>query len=281
MTSFYGFVPPLPIPSTDSVPIEKKDWEDCLKSVGLKDGNHPPLPGLTGPIVDFVRRLKGGCALESEWDILPGNRQPLKNKALKCFHVLKKGLFVVDGSFLVDGNSTDWQIAVTTSANALYTLRYILQSSEYPSSVALARHLAEEGIPFYTLLRLNPLPSSIDLNAFSIRIPRRAANYRFTLADFDSYVAERRQLLATPRARAAILQGGIVGRLAKEHLEVDSVTFGPSSYVTSLRLGSTVEVAGVTYWDDGLCDDKLAVICGLYCCYTGTFTSLYFIFYPI
>ena len=277
MTSFYGFVPPLPIPSTDSVPIEKKDWDDCLKSVGLKNGNHPPLPGLTGPIVDFVRRLNGGCALQFEWDILPGNRQPLKPKALECFHVLKKGLFVVNGSFLVDGNSTDWQIAVTTSANALYTLRYILQSSEYPSSAALTRHLAEEGIPFYTLLRLDPFPSSVDLNAFSIRIPRRAANYRFTLADFDSYVAERKQLLATPRARAAILQGGIVGRLAKEHLEVDSVTFGPSSYVTSLRLGSTVEVAGVTYWDDGLCDDELAVICGLYCCYTGTFTSWYII----
>jgi hypothetical protein len=234
--------------------------------------------------VDFVRRLqgsgpgKGSCPRDFEWDILPGNRQPLNREAIsKCFHKLKDGLFLVNGSFLADGNVTDWQIAVTTSANALYTLLYILQSSGYPSSAALARHLAEEGIPFYTLSVLDPLPSSISLNAFRTRIPRRGANYRFTPTDFRLYVAERKQLLATPRARAAILRGGIVGRLAKEHLEVDSVIFGPSSCVIAHRLGYSVEAAGITYWDDGLTDDELAVICGLYCCYTGMFTSSYFI----
>ena len=279
MSCFYGFVPPLPIPATDPVSIGQTNWDESMKSVGLQTGTHHAPPGLTGYIVDFIRRLQGGGPRDFEWDILSGNRQPLNRETIvKCFHKLN-GVILVDGSFLVDGNLTDWQIALTTSANALYTLRYILQSSESPSSAALARHLAEEGIPFYTLLRLNPLPSSIHLNAFKTRIPRRGANYRFTLADFSSYVAERKQLLATPRARAAILRGGIVGRLAKEHLEVDSVTFGPSSSVTVHRLGHSVEDedAGVTYWDDGLSDDELAVICGLYCCYTGTFILWYFI----
>jgi hypothetical protein len=254
--------------------MRQKDWDDCLKSVGLPIGTHHT-PGLTVPIIDFIRRLQGGGPRDFEWDVLPGNRQSLNRDTIsKCFHKLN-GVFIVDGSFLGDGNLANWRIALTTSANALYTLRYILQSSESPSSAALAQHLAEEGIPFYTLLGLKPLPSSIDLNSFNTRIPRRGANYRFTLSDFNSYVAERKQLLATPRARAAILQGGIVGRLAKEHLEVDSVTFGPSSSVTAYRLGCSVkdEDAGVTYWDDGLTDDELAVICGLYCCYTGTFIS--------
>jgi hypothetical protein len=172
---------------------------------------------------------------------------------------------------LADGNSTDWQIGVDTSANALYILRY-LNSSEKPSSAALARHLAEEGIPFFTFQRLDLLPSSFPLDAIKIIIPRRGAGYTFTPADFYSYVAERKQLLATPRARAAILQGGIVGRLAKEHLDVDIVTVGPSSSVTSHRLGCSVADADITYWDDGLSDDELAVICGLYCCYTGIFS---------
>jgi hypothetical protein len=269
MSYFYGFVPSLPIPATDSVPIGQNDWDECLKSVGLQTGTHRP-PGLTGPIADFIRRLKGGGPQESEWDVLLGNRQQLNPETIaKCLRKLNEGLFLVDGSFLVDGNLTDWRIAVTTSANALYTLRYILQSSEYPSSAALARHLAEEGIPFYTLLRLDPLSSLIPLNAIKTRIPRRGANYRFSLVDFGSYVAERKQLLTTPRARAAILQGGIVGRLAKEHLEADCVMFGPSSSVTTHRLGYSVEAAGVTYWDDGLSDDELAIICGLYFCYTG------------
>ena len=277
MSYFYGFVPPLPIPATDLVPIKQNDWDECLKLVGLQTGTHRH-PGLTGPIVDFIRRLQGDGPQESEWDVLPGNHWPLNPETIaKCLHKLNEGLFLVDGSFLVDGNLTDWQIAITTWANALYTLRYILLSSEYPSSAALAQHLAEEGIPFYTLLRVNPLPSFIPLNTIKTRIPRHGANYHFTLADFDSYVAERKQLLATPRARAAILQGGIVSHLAKEHLEADSVTFGPLSSVTTHRLGYSVEAAGVTYWDDGLSDDELAIICGLYCCYTGTFTSWYLI----
>ena len=279
MSYFYGFVSPLPISAKDLVPIGQTDWDECMKSVGLLTATHHAPPGLTGPIVDFIRRLQGSGPRDCEWDILSGNRQPLNRETIvKCFQKLN-GVFLIDGSFVVDGKMTDWQIALTTSSNALYTLRYILQCSEPPSLAALARHLVEEGIPFYTLLRLNPLPSSIHLNAFKTRIPRRGANYRFTLADFSSYVAERKQLLATPRARAALLQGGIVGRLAKEHLEVDSVTFGPSSSVTVHRLGYSAEDedTGVTYWDDGLSDDELAVICGLYCCYTGTFITWYFI----
>ena len=271
LSHFYGFVAPLPIPAKDSVPIGHKDWDECLKSVGLQTSTHPPPPGLTGPIVDFIRRLQKDGPREFEWDIFPGNRQPLNRETIaKCFHKLNDGLFVVNGDFLDGKNVTCWRIAVTNSANALYTLRYILQSSEYPTSEALARHLAEKGISFHTLLRLGPFPSSIPLNEFKTRIPRRGANYLFTPADFGSYVAERKHLLATPRGRAAILQGGIVGRLAKEHLEADySVMSGPSSAVTVHRLGYSVEDDGITYWDDGLSDDELAIICGLYCCYTG------------
>ena len=155
-------------------------------------------------------------------------------------------------------------------------LRYICQSSKYPSSAALAWHLADEWIPFYTLLKLNPLPSSISLAVFKTRIPRRSANYCSTPSDFRSYVAEHKQLLTTPQARAAILWGGIVGHLAKEHLKVNSVIFGPSSSVTAHWLGYSVEAAGSTYWYDGLSNDELAMICGLYCCYTGNLLdSLY------
>jgi hypothetical protein len=273
MSHYYGFVPPLPLPAADPVPIRPKDWEECLKSVGLQS-THNPSAGLTGPIMDFVTRLQRDGPQSSEWDILPGNRQFLNRETIvNFFHKINDGLFLVNSSFLVDGRSTDWQIAVLTSVNALYILRYIVQFPEYPSSAALARHLAREGIPFNTLLKLDPFSSSIPLNALRSRIPRRDAHYRFTVADFGSYVAERKQLLATPRARAAVLKGGIVGRLAKEHLDVDSVVFGPSSAVTAHRLGYSVVAAGTTYWDDGLSDDELAIICGLYCCYTGIFTS--------
>ena len=274
MSHRYGFVPPLPISATDPTPIGRGDWDECLKSIGLQTSTHNhPRPGLTGPIVDFVKRLQIDRPRAFEWDLLPENRQPLNRQTIvECFHKLNGGLFLINRSFLVDEIFIDWQVAVTTSANALYTLRYILHLPKYPSSPALVQHFAEKGIPFHTLLQLNPLPSYIPLDSIKTRIPRRGANYCFTPADFGSYVAERKQLLATPRARAAILRGGIVGRLAKEHLDADSAAFGPSSAVTAHRLGYSVEAAGTTYWDDGLTTDELAIICGLYCCYTGMFS---------
>ena len=57
---------------------------------------------------------------------------------------------------------------------------------------------------------------------------------------------------------------------------MNSVIFGPSSSVTAHWLGYSVEAAGSTYWYDGLSNDELAMICGLYCCYTGNLLdSLY------
>ena len=139
LSRYYGFVPPLPIPDTDLVSISLHDWDESLKSVGLQSGIHLRLPGLTGPIVDFIRRLQGDGPQKHEWDILPGNRQPLNPKdILKCFYKLDTGHFLVNGNFVADRHSIDWQIAVDTSANALYILRYLLQSSDYPSSAALA-----------------------------------------------------------------------------------------------------------------------------------------------
>ncbi|KAF8881965.1 hypothetical protein CPB84DRAFT_1851432 [Gymnopilus junonius] len=206
LTQYYGFVPPLPIPKTDPVPVSTQEWDDCLKSIGLRTSAYNcPCPGLTGPIVNFIRGLQGRGPQGNEWDLLLGNRQPLEHRlVVKAFHKLNDKLFLLHHTFLDVENSSDWQIGVTSSTNALYILRYLLQAPEKPSSAVLAQHLAEQGVPFYTFLRLAPLPSSISLDAIT------------------TYVAQHGQLLTTPRAHAAILHGGIVGRLAKEHLEVNS-----------------------------------------------------------
>lgn len=134
MSHHYGFVAPLPIPVTDPIPVTSKDWDECLKSVSLQTGTHnPPLPGLTGPIVDFIKYLQRDGPLTNEWDISPGNRQSLSHEVIaQWIHRLNNGLF-----FINNGDLTDWQIAVITSANALYTLQHILHSSEKPSSVTL------------------------------------------------------------------------------------------------------------------------------------------------
>ena len=62
---------------------------------------------------------------------------------------------------------------------------------------------------------------------------------------------------------------------------MDLVIFGPLSSVTAHQLGYSVEAAGSTYWDNGLSNDELAMICGLYCCYTGNLLDSLYLSYLI
>ena len=43
--------------------------------------------------------------------------------------------------------------------------------------------------------------------------------------------------LSLPHGRADLLQGGVVGRIAKEYLSIDGVLAGPSLEVTAHRVG--------------------------------------------
>ena len=77
-------------------------------------------------------------------------------------------------------------------------------------------------------------------------------------------------ILLSPRECAALLQGGIVGCLAREHLAIELACLGPSSTVTVHHISfNIINKIGKKYWDDELTDDEIDVICGLHCCYPG------------
>ncbi|KAF8900672.1 hypothetical protein CPB84DRAFT_1659965, partial [Gymnopilus junonius] len=78
-------------------------------------------------------------------------------------------------------------------------------------------------------------------------------------------------LLSSSRGRAALLTGGLLSRLAKEHIGIDSACFGPSSAVTEHHLGCHFMADdGTVYWDDMLTEEEMDVICGFHMCYTGS-----------
>ncbi|KAF9000164.1 hypothetical protein BDQ17DRAFT_1245869 [Cyathus striatus] len=94
--------------------------------------------------------------------------------------------------------------------------------------------------------------------------------YRFSLNDYASYLQRHAAFLSSPRGRAALLMGGIVGRLACEHMSLDGVLQGPSSAVTNQHIGvKYVNRSGLEFCDDALTEDKMDIICGAYHCYTG------------
>jgi hypothetical protein len=109
-------------------------------------------------------------------------------------------------------------------------------------------------------------------------IPIRFPNYQFTTHDYAVYLRDRESLLLQPKGRAALLQGGIVWRLALETVGMEAALEGPSSDVTNCRLrisfSSGDPESGVQYWDDELTNDELIMLCGGYKFYTGM--SCYF-----
>ncbi|KIM35129.1 hypothetical protein M413DRAFT_32752 [Hebeloma cylindrosporum] len=76
-----------------------------------------------------------------------------------------------------------------------------------------------------------------------------------------------------PQRRAALLRGGIVGRIAKEYLSKDGVLDGRSIAVTAHRVGYLAPSAQgerypILFCDDQMTGDEIVIICGTYSLYT-------------
>ena len=77
-------------------------------------------------------------------------------------------------------------------------------------------------------------------------------------------------MLTSLQGHAALLQGGIVARIAREHIAVDSVLLGPSSSMIVHRLGMHItDMSGLEFWDDNLTENEIGIICGVHRCFTG------------
>ncbi|KJA18103.1 hypothetical protein HYPSUDRAFT_145454, partial [Hypholoma sublateritium FD-334 SS-4] len=100
----------------------------------------------------------------------------------------------------------------------------------------------------------------------------RQSGYTFTVDDFQASLLQIKYLLRTLPGRAALLRGGIVGRIAREFLRPYEVLDGPSVEATFARNGLCVDAkdGGNEYWDDDLTEQEIAIICGTYVMYTGS-----------
>ncbi|KAF8157848.1 hypothetical protein B0H34DRAFT_749097 [Crassisporium funariophilum] len=89
-------------------------------------------------------------------------------------------------------------------------------------------------------------------------------------ADFDVAMLACRSVLSSPQGRAALLQGGIVGRIAREYVSKDGVLSGPSIEVTAHRVGYLVPSGdnNIKFCDDQLTANEVAIICGTYSLHT-------------
>ncbi|KAJ7670201.1 hypothetical protein B0H17DRAFT_858995, partial [Mycena rosella] len=82
--------------------------------------------------------------------------------------------------------------------------------------------------------------------------------------DYRLYTSIRDRFLRSRRGRAALLYGGVIGRLARSVVPAEEVFRGPSEDVTidgcCLWDGYSVSA----YWADSLTEQEIDLICGVY-----------------
>jgi hypothetical protein len=165
-----------------------------------------------------------------------------------------------------------WMVALPNVVDALYVCRLDHTGGLNITDFEVARELLNHGIQFSTLLPVKSL--SLAIGRPAITLPVRLPGYKFTADDYHAYEQERAALLSDPRvARAALLRGGIVWRLAVAILSFDNVLDGPTTAATLQHQGIIIRTSddSVDLCDDGLSQLELDIICGLHRCLTGWF----------
>src|SRR5882757_4468617 len=134
-------------------------------------------------------------------------------------------------------STCQWVVGVHFAAAALYVCRYILENPHAHNMLTVALRLLDRGIPFHSLLPLSCSPRQSTITKPYSPKAYRVVGHKFTEADFEVSMRACQSVLTSPQGRAALLRGGIVGRIAKEYLSNDSVLDGPSVEVTVHRIG--------------------------------------------
>ena len=265
----YGYVPTLGLPSAPTTC--KHNWEWVLKTLGFSGD---PAPGVLSTnekdaITGFLDCVIEGKLIPQDLDDLnPRNHVSLNG--LYDFHRVER----ISNDLLVFHPPTlsacTWSLGVTPEV-ALYVVRYWLMNPKAHTILTICHRLLERGIPFHTFISLPSYPTDKVISKAFTPEPFRISGQLFSLDDFGSAWLQCKAVLTSPQGRAAVLYGGIVGRLVREFLSKDAILKGPSIQAKRHRgdVYKSTQHPGHSYWDDTLTQDEIAVICGTYVLYTG------------
>jgi hypothetical protein len=202
----------------------------------------------------------------SLWDLNQHNHRSLSSRRDLIISVQRKDtdqgvIYLVTTNQLPSDRNVQWTIILEDASNALECVR----RRWGPHFIDVANELYTRGYPFSTRL-VGPQPVTTTRPAIN-SLGYRPKGYTPLPCDYAAYEALRDSFLATPRARAALLKGGIVWRLAKEVVPEVTVLNGPSS--EALLTGRAFRCEERYLWDDELTEEELNLICGVYKVHTG------------
>jgi hypothetical protein len=170
-------------------------------------------------------------------------------------------------------NSTTWQLGVSDALNVLECTRRALG----PCPLSIARYMISKGMALNTWASL-PTQVPPPRPRPPVHLGFRPSSFKPTLVDYVAYEERRNAFLSTPRARAALLMGGILWRLSKDTIQTDMALLGPSddalSFGTYKCFDKSYPSHDPSVWyDDGLNEEELDLICGVYTVSKGAFNS--------
>jgi len=277
----YGYTPPLSVLLED--PDDQRQWKIAQRAVGLVMPADMSISPVEIGMARFVRSLIMGKSTSDNCDLYDENRNALlhSRSELRFSYVALTDSPTNSGTnprstyskIIVlsspPSSACTWHLGLFSAKSAVYAFRLIAQSSQ--DIFGVSRHLIEQGIPFRTLQLLRA-PVSMSRSNYIKSTPFRLSGYVFTLHDYAAYLRDRAAILSQPWARAALLRGGIVWRLAIDNLSVDAALDGPSSAVDVHHIGDSFHDERFInkYCDDGITDHDLSMICGSYECFTGS-----------
>jgi hypothetical protein len=275
LSIFSGFTP---AHSTSTMPATTS-YTGKQQSIFIRSwGIHPtttaaPLlfgTALAHEMHQFHMDIQNDKPSSQRWDTVVGNPQFLShpamynivviwsshpNKMMDCnnFH---RFWFLFN-----DSNVNGCKLAVTTATDALAVVRLLRLNRTYEG---IALYLASHGVPFRTFRTVTSPWTTIPYHPIPVRLPLRLPGHHFTNLDYESYVHQRSLMLGNPRARAALLQGGLLWRLADGFVQYEDAVAGPTgcSKVISIVHPHTSE----QLFDDHLSSLEEHLLVGAYTC---------------
>ncbi|KAF7977676.1 hypothetical protein HWV62_2912 [Athelia sp. TMB] len=280
----YGFIvpdrPPLPLPNQSL----DRAWNAARMTLHDTETEWDPPETMKAHVSNFVFGILAHDVPVDMWDLddLSPARAQISSVHVRIRRVCQRDQVwyrLVPSS---PGPAADenWDLLVGDPVTALECLRGA------PSGITktdLAEFLWAFGRPFRTLMRISPplpmpdtLPASTssppppfaDLAAPTHRpysnggLGWRYAGYKPTKLDYIAYEDKLARFFKAGRGRAAIQLGGIVWRLAIEHVALDILPDGPVESESVSYECMDGELAGG--WEDQITPNELEIISGVY-----------------
>jgi hypothetical protein len=260
--------------------IRKTEWLHLCRLVGDVGADVATIPDAQKEIITcFIGYLvtlpaSGLSEMPADlWDLGPDPSLAVSNAHIRVSNVQtpKQLLYVIEPS--LSASLVVWKLVVADAATAVMCLR-----RDWGSDITkIALNLLQKGIAFKTLQAMAVAPDArrplTELRLYSPTYTRPPC--KAVYADYVVYEQHRHEFMNQPRARAALLHGGLVWRLALHSFGFDnlpSVLEGISR--EAVPFGLMLLINDQTYFDDELSEEEVDFMCGTYYSHNGKFFFL-------